>query len=116
MADDKPRPHQRAWRDPINPAGHAPKGGPAWKGGVDDTKGGKQPWSKNARLALAACLFGGVVAAIFIVLLWPNPLKPPRLVILSAGYETNLAIPHNVPGRTAGKELADWGRDEGRDN
>ncbi|HYT93224.1 MAG TPA: hypothetical protein VEL76_31185, partial [Gemmataceae bacterium] len=116
MADDKPRPPQRAWRDAVNPTGHAAKGGPAWKGGVDDTKGGKQPWSKNARLALAACLFGGVVAVTVIVILWLWPLKPPLLVVLSAGYETNLAIPQNAPGRAAAREFAEWGRGEGKEN
>src|SRR5262249_33511129 len=36
--------------------------------------------------------------------------------VLSAGYETNLTIPHNAAGRTAAKELADWGRGEGKDS
>ena len=39
------------------------------------------------------------------VVLWLSPPQPARLVLIGAGYETNLAIPQNVPGRELLKDL-----------
>src|SRR5207253_2394212 len=87
------------------------KGGPAWKGQVDAAPpAAKQPMSRKSKLTLGAVLLGLLAGLFVVIALLLQPVKPFRLVVLSAGYETNLAVPHNVPGRTTSTELAAWGR------
>src|SRR5262249_21390904 len=111
MPNDQPRPPQRAWRDAAASPSSPSKGGPAWKGQVDAAPPTpRQPMSKKAKLTLGVGLLGALAGLIVVIILLLRPVKPFRLVVLSAGYETNLAVPHNVPGRTAATELAAWGR------
>ena len=45
--------------------------------------------------------------ALILVVLWLIPPKPACVFIVGAGYEENLAIPHNVYGRESMREFAD---------
>ncbi|MCI0457972.1 MAG: hypothetical protein L0Z62_13480 [Gemmataceae bacterium] len=96
-----------AWRGTDGPAG-PDKGGPAWKGqGAAPTP--RQPWSKKTKIVTAAALIGLVMAVLAWVVFWPDPPRPFRLILLTAGNESNLAVPHNVFGRHAAAKLAAWG-------
>ncbi len=113
MPDEQPRPPQRSWKN-ATPSGGPAKSGPAWKGAADASPAAaaaaKQPWSRKSQLALAGLVFAVVIGAMTWIILWLRPVKPFRLVVLSAAYETNLAVPHNVPGKTTAARLADWAR------
>jgi hypothetical protein len=64
-------------------------------------------WSKRHKFAaLAAGVFATLVALILVVL-WLIPPKPACVFLIGAGYEENLAIPHNVYGRESMREFAD---------
>jgi hypothetical protein len=45
-------------------------------------------------------------AGFVVLLLWLQPPPPACLVLLGAGYEDNLDLPHNVPGRRALEQFA----------
>jgi hypothetical protein len=53
-----------------------------------------------------------VGAGVFVwVVFWFWPPPPARIVLVGAGYETNLAVPHNVYGREGLRSLAAWAGD-----
>src|SRR5262249_58234253 len=107
MPNEQPRPPQRAWRDAAASPSSPSKGGPAWKGQVDAAPPTpRQPMSKKAKLTLGVGLLGALAGLIVVIILLLRPVKPFRLVVLSAGYETNLTVPHNVPGRTTSAKIA----------
>src|SRR5437879_3131293 len=98
---DSPTPRKRSWRDPVGPApkGSGPnQGARPWQQGPATPANGTRPWSKRTKLALVSSTLLGVVAAIVIVVLLLRPPRPLRMVLLYAGYEDNLAVPHNVAG------------------
>ncbi|MBY0514364.1 MAG: caspase family protein, partial [Gemmataceae bacterium] len=47
-----------------------------------------------------------VLAAVVWVALWIRPPQPARLIVLQAGYDTNLAVPVNPYGKAAARDLA----------
>src|SRR5262245_17919435 len=61
-------------------------------------------------LVLLALLL--LCAALIWVSLWLRPGKDTALVLLGAGYEDNLAVPHNVYGTQGLQALAELGRVE----
>ncbi len=62
------------------------------------------------RLRIAALVGAFLVCTGLLVWasLWLFPPQPASLVIVGAGYETNLAVPHNAHGREGMRELAAW--------
>jgi hypothetical protein len=106
MADNAPRPPQRAWRNDLPGPAKPGKAQRAWKAGGQDAAQARQPWSRRSKLFLAGGLFAVLVGVFTIVVLWLIPAKPIRLVLVTAGYETNLSIPHNVAGRQTAAKLA----------
>src|SRR5947209_7179362 len=133
MPGDQPRPPNRAWRNnppparpgatPPNPtagpsSGPGASGGapaPGWRGASDKrpwkgsaATGPRQPWSRQKKLFLAAAAGGGLLGFIVLVILWIRPAPKPSLILLGAGNETNLAVPHNVPGKKGLAALAKW--------
>jgi hypothetical protein len=109
MADNQFRHSQPGWRN-APAKGAARAGTPAWKGAVESAAATRQPWSRKSKLLFGGALVGVLVGAFVIVLLLLRPVKPFRLVVLTAGYETNLAVPHNVAGKRSGAQLAAWAR------
>ena len=108
MPNDPPQPPQRAWRGALPSTGGPAKGGPAWKGSPGPAAAARKPWSRKTKLTLGVGLLGALAGLFVVVVLLPRPVKPFRLVLLSAGYETDLAVPHNVPGRKTVAKLAAW--------
>src|SRR5438876_1183997 len=103
---------------------------PAWHGGTDPGQPrGKQPSRRSTTgalpsgkrkkliaLGLVSAAFGLTVAGIIIViLLLRNPTEL-SLVLLEAGYEKNLAVPHNAFGRFGLQQLAVWGEKHNSDS
>ncbi|MFO0850726.1 MAG: vWA domain-containing protein [Gemmataceae bacterium] len=67
---------------------------------------GPAGWGRLAAVtALALGLLAATAAAVWLGL-WYRPPRPVALVLVGAGYETNLAVPHNVPGWRSAERLA----------
>ncbi len=107
MADNNPRMPKRSWRD-NPPSGATPKRGRrAWQ--KEQGREAAGPWlTKKTKAILAGGAFVVVAAILLAVAFWPKPIKPFRLVLLGAGYETNLAVPANAYGQRGLNELAAW--------
>src|SRR5262249_55623565 len=81
------------------PGGGAPQG---WKPTAPETPGGPS-WLTSRGTLIGMVVAGLLVLAIALIIIvnWPRPVRAPALVIIEAGYEENLAVPHNVAGRNA---------------
>jgi hypothetical protein len=103
-------PKKKSWRE--DPAGGAPdkQGMRDWQreGDKGGRGGGLSLWWKRV---LAGGLFVIVAAVAVIVALWPKKVPPPALVLIGAGYETNLGLPANAHGRRALDDLQGWAKD-----
>jgi Mg-chelatase subunit ChlD len=106
MAAELPPSKKRSWKDSAKPGterkNEAQK---AWRREATAPPKGKRPWSRRSKLGLLGLLFLGVVGVIVAVILWIRPPKPVYLVLIGAGYEENLAIPHNVYGMVTLRRL-----------
>jgi hypothetical protein len=102
---DQPGKKKPDWRNqgPASPSAAA--GRRDWHTKPDGAKRPTPPLSPAARLLLALGLLGIVVAALAIVISWLRPEPPAALILLSASYDTNLALPHNAYGYQALQEL-----------
>ena len=106
-----PGPRKRSWKgggeSPSTAAGWRRKD---WQGRSDAPDPGAIPWWKTrvARIGFVFSLLVGVFAVTVLVIRWWQPVPPARLVLIGAGYEDNLAVPHNVPGRRGLDALAGW--------
>src|SRR5262245_44697222 len=101
---------QPSWKDSVSvekPDARTAKG---WQQSPRPTAI-RRPWGRRARIVVAVSLLAAVAAAFTAVLLWPRPAPPVRLVLIGAGYETNLAVPHNVWGRRGLRDLERWAQD-----
>jgi hypothetical protein len=92
-----PPPPRRGWRpgtskDRSNEAQHK------WRQRAAQPVKEKRPWSKRSKFLFRAGLLGAVIGLIVVVILWLWPPKRIALVLVGAGYEENLALPHNVYG------------------
>jgi hypothetical protein len=110
-----PPPPRRSWKHAALPSTPPSSGQHAWQhsGGQPAVPSGK----RLSRKTLVALLGGGifVLAAVFLVVIfWPRPAPPVCLVLVGAGYEHNLAVPHNVAGRRTLHDLAQWGKTQAR--
>ncbi len=94
------RPGQPAPARPTPPAA-----GPAWRR-LDATPTPLPPRVKAGRLAGILALVLATATALIWLLFWLRPPGPACLVLAGAGYEDNLALPHNAPGREAMGRLA----------
>jgi len=102
-------PHGRSWK-PADRPGPPPSGPrPGWH---PTERPAPRAWNARRLLIALAAVATVATAAVFAaVLLWPRPPRPVRLVLIGAGYETNLAVPHNVPGRQGLRDLGHWAED-----
>jgi Mg-chelatase subunit ChlD len=107
MPEKNPRSPKRSWRDNPRTGGAPRQGRRAWQREPGQESSGPR-LTRRGKLALAAAAFVVVVVALLVVALWPRPVKPFRLVLLGAGYPTNLAVPPNAFGARGLAGLADW--------
>jgi hypothetical protein len=101
------------------PPGHPTT--PTWKDhGGDADPSTRQPWRREAepaapgyrrrsrgrRLLIAFLLFAAICGVLIWVSLWLRPARGTSVLVFYAGYEDQLAVPHNVYGRAGGEALA----------
>src|SRR6476660_5531116 len=98
MPGDQPRGPNRAWKNQVSTPGAPGTGKRAWQKAPEAPTGPKRPLSRRAKLGLATFAVSAVVGLMIVVVLLLRPLKPACLVLLGAGFEENLAVPHNVYG------------------
>src|SRR4029450_12482999 len=98
MASVQPSPQKPSWKDSVSQEAPASRAAKGWQRSPRLIPV-RPPWGRRARIAVAVSLLTVTAVAFTAVLLWPRPAPPLRLVLLGAGYETNLAVPHNVFGR-----------------
>jgi hypothetical protein len=104
-----PSPRKPSWKDAAGPS--RPTTGPQqdWKHPAEAPAGARPWWkTKPAKLTFVSSALLGVGALAIVVLLWFRPIKPMRLLLIGAGYETNLPVPHNVPGVGGLNALETW--------
>jgi hypothetical protein len=108
---------------PADPSRRQP---PAWRtqgaGAKADRKASAEPaWrkdksaaapkrrlSRRTQLGIAAGLFVVAVAGVAALIWMIIPPPPACLVVVGAGYEDNLSLPHNVYGWQGARDLATW--------
>ena len=98
-----------SWRPTVTHLVPQEPTGPRWR---RESQAGDSRWPR--RLGVAG-LFGGFLACTGLLVwasFWLFPPKPAGLILVGAGYETNLAVPHNVAGREGMQELAAWSRSQ----
>jgi hypothetical protein len=101
------------WRGSKAGAPRKPAVEPGWRSGLDLPTGGRRK-SRKLRLAIATGLFltlVGVLAGLIWMIYRP---RPAALVLVGAGYEENLTVPHNVYGWKGLGDLAAWCSGTGR--
>jgi Mg-chelatase subunit ChlD len=87
----------RAWRDGAAAAKRRPTGERAWQ--RDAAAVGTRPrFSRRMQIGVALGLMTVVAVVLVLVYLFYHPTQPFRLVIVTAGYQQNLSVPHNVAG------------------
>ena len=95
-----------SWRPTVTHLVPVEPTGPRWRREFQGGDGNR--WPRRLRV-------GGLIGAFLLctgLLIWASfwlfPPQPAGLVLVGAGYETNLAVPPNVSGRESMKELAAW--------
>jgi hypothetical protein len=108
MSNPQP-PRKASWR---NAAGQAPatRGvDEAWRKKMADGPTQIPWWRKRwAKLAFVLGGIGLVAVTIIVLIILLRPQPPFGLVMIGAGYEDNLAVPHNVPGVKGLEALRAW--------
>src|SRR4051794_7451727 len=98
MSSERPAPTRDGWRHAAA-ATERRRSGPKWRRGADPAVPSRRRRVRALKVA-AAILALGVLAGLLIwVSTWLWPLQPASLILVGAGYEQNLAIPHNAYGR-----------------
>jgi hypothetical protein len=105
-------PRKPSWKPDAasaSPPAHAPGKPSGWKpSGPAGPSGPSWITSRWARIAAVLAGLATLAVALVIILLWPRPSRAPALILIEAGYEANLAVPHNVAGRNASRAIAEW--------
>jgi hypothetical protein len=112
MATNPPR---RGWRQQASGAAQGKKAQYGWRQEAPVSDKVQRKWSRSTKIGVAsATLLVGAGVLIWVVLQL-IPVKPVRLVLIGAGYETNLAVPPNVLGRRGLRDLETWVNNNPRD-
>jgi hypothetical protein len=102
-----PQRTQPAWRPPVQLPSPPPSTVPRWRRESDLSGEAATRWRRRFRLGVALLLFLASAGFLVWASFWLTPPRPAVLVLVGAGYETNLAIPHNAYGRHSLRVLAD---------
>jgi hypothetical protein len=100
------QPPKRSWRDDGS-GGRGAATKREWQKEAGGS-GGAPRFSKRIKIILAATSLLTVVGGVVVLLLWIRHIDPPRLVLIGAGNETELAVPHNVYGMRGLRDLRAW--------
>src|SRR5262245_59412302 len=103
-------PRKPSWKpDAATPASPSGGGDAAWKPGAPKPASGPS-WltSKWTQVGIVVTLLLGIAVGAIVWIFLPSPDPAPGLVLIEAGYENHLPVPHNVAGRNAIKALEKW--------
>jgi hypothetical protein len=104
----QPSPSSRAWRAQARTPETPTDEGQRWRRDADALLGRRgRRRTRARRFALGFLFLAVLLAALVWIVLWLRPARGTGVLILTAGYEDNLAVPHNVYGRTGANALAD---------
>jgi hypothetical protein len=106
-----PQPPKRSWRD------DAGRGGPTkreWQKDASGGSGGGPRFSRRLKIILAISALFAVIGGVVIWWLMLRHTDPPRYVLIQAGYETNLTVPHNVYGKRVVADLKAWSEEQNK--
>jgi len=106
MASQRPSSTEGDWRRPGAPAERGTSG-PRWRRGTLANAPRQVRRTRGYKVVLAAFGLGLLGALLVWVSSWLWPPQPADLLLIGAGYEQNLAIPHNAYGRKSLRILAD---------
>lgn len=104
-----PDPRKGAWKN-QGASQPSQSGKPGeWKNQQTKTDSVLPFWRRKPfKIGMAIASLGIVSALVVVVILWLQPEPPPRLILITAGYEDNLAVPQNVAGRRAARAMQNW--------
>src|SRR5690349_13661060 len=105
MSTQPPPPTRDDWRRPVA-AGERRKIGPKWRRELDPASPRRGRRVKALKVSTAILAFVVLGAMLIWVSTWLWPPHPASLVLVGAGYEQNLAVPHNAYGRRSLRLLA----------
>lgn len=108
MPSDKPRP---TWRTDVPASDKKREALPTWKKDtVAVERSGGKKLTRKTKLGAGVLAFLLFNILLIWVIYWLWPPKPASLVLIGAGYESNLAVPHNVYGWNGLESLAELSR------
>src|SRR5437588_362338 len=109
---DPSRSQKPGWRDAAKPAGSQRPAGnqPAWRSQPTAAAPVKASSGRTWKIVLVGTLLLGVIGGIIAWIFFIKPPKPIHVVLLGAGYENNLAIPHNAAGIHGLDDLEAWAK------
>src|SRR5262249_15633022 len=104
---------RKAWQGGGAGSSGKPVGGKDWQKGSArkaPARPGGRPWWQSRRVRIWAVVLSifAAAGAWYGILRWLSPRDVPQLVLIEAGYEDNLAVPHFVAGRNSCKALEEW--------
>src|SRR5947209_6903124 len=100
MPTDLPGP---SWRPTVTTLVPQEPTDPRWR---REARPPGTPWGRRLRLGALVLAFLTCTGLLVWASFWLFPPQPACLVLVGAGYETNLAVPHNAHGREGMRELA----------
>src|SRR6516225_10235257 len=97
MADPPSR--KQAWKQAAAPSSASRPVEEPWRN-APVSAAPKLPWwkSRKSRIAFVTSALLVVTAVLVAVALWPRRVKPMQILLIAAGYEENLFVPHTFPG------------------
>ena len=109
MSSDKPR--KPSWRSEVpKKATKSEAARPAWQREAAAPVEATPRWNRKTKIGVGVFGFLAFNALLIWVIYWLWPPKPSCLVLLGAGYEDNLSVPHNVYGANGLDGLAELAR------
>jgi hypothetical protein len=108
MSNDKSR--KPSWRSEVPKKDKKQEARPAWQREAEVPTEVTPRWNRKTKIGVGVFGFLAFNALLIWVIYWLWPPKPSCLVLLGAGYEDNLAVPHNVYGSNGLESLAEVAR------
>ena len=109
MASNEPHPPPRSWKPEVEPDEAKRGAGPMWRRdrAAVPVVGVR---TRRSRMLIGGAAFLFCTALLVWVSFWLWPVQRASLILIGAGYETNLAVPPNVYGRESLAAFADLSR------
>src|SRR5205823_4568519 len=102
---DRSRPKPAGWRDSAKPGERKSAAQAEWRKDKAAPPGKSKLLTRRVRFWVLSVLLLLVTGALIALYFYLKPPKQAGLFLVGAGYEDNLAVPHNVFGRDGMREL-----------